>query len=118
MDAVVFNPEPLQRKLGDALRHRTVQGVLAHGQQDVAMKFCGKSHDKFKDVEWEADVFGLPRIDGCVVAVACDLDKIIESGDHKIVIGSVVEVVREGALNPMVYARRKMLPFDNDGVNR
>ncbi|MBY0558686.1 flavin reductase family protein [Hyphomicrobium sp.] len=92
--------------------------VLAHGQQSVAMKFSGKSPDKFNGVEWEADVFGLPRIDGCVVAVACELDKIIESGDHKIVIGRVVEIERAGKLNPMVYARRKMLPFESDGANQ
>lgn len=92
--------------------------VLAHGQQSVAMKFSGKSQDKFNGVEWEADVFGLPRIDGCVVAVACELDKIIESGDHKIVIGRVVEIERTGELNPMVYARRKMLPFESDGANQ
>jgi 3-hydroxy-9,10-secoandrosta-1,3,5(10)-triene-9,17-dione monooxygenase reductase component len=91
--------------------------VLARGQEDIAMKFSGKSQYEFKGVEWEADVFALPRIDGCVVAVACELDKIIESSDHKIVIGRVVEAERAGKLNPMVNARRKMLPFESDGAN-
>jgi flavin reductase (DIM6/NTAB) family NADH-FMN oxidoreductase RutF len=57
------------------------------------------------------------RIDGCVVAVACELDKIIKSSDHKIVIGRVVEVERAGKLNPIVNARRKMLPFESNGAN-
>mgnify|MGYP000642088820 CR=1 FL=1 len=91
--------------------------VLAHGQQQVALKFSGKSPDKFKDVEWDIGAFGLPKLDGCVVAVACELDKIIEAGDHKIVIGRVIDVERECDLIPIVYARRKMLPFENGGVS-
>ncbi len=92
--------------------------VLAHGQQDIAMTFSGKSPNKFRDIAWDSGVLGLPKIEGCVVAVACEVEKIIESGDHKIVIGRVLEVDRESALNPIVYARRKMLPFENDGANR
>ena len=84
----------------------------------MALQFAGKSRDKFKDVDWAVGVLGLPKIDGCVVAVACELDKIIEAGDHKIVIGRVVEVERESDLSPIVYARRKMLPFENGGVSQ
>jgi flavin reductase (DIM6/NTAB) family NADH-FMN oxidoreductase RutF len=92
--------------------------VLAHGQQQVALQFSSKSPDKFKDVDWDIGALGLPKIDGCVVAVACELDEIIEAGDHKIVIGRVIEVERESDLNPIVYARRKMLPFENGGVSQ
>ena len=92
--------------------------VLAHGQQHIAMKFSGKSSDKFSDVAWAAGVFGLPKIEGCVVSVACEVEKIIVSGDHKIVIGRVIEVDRAGERNPMVYARRKMLPFEAEGATQ
>ena len=87
--------------------------VLAHGQQDLALQFSGKSNEKFKDVGWEVGALGLPQIEGCVIVVACEVHDIIEAGDHKIVIGHVKEIERESALNPIVYARRKMLPFDH-----
>ncbi len=90
--------------------------VLAHGQQHVAMEFSGKSAEKFKDIEWEIGALGLPQIDGCVIVVACELHDVIEAGDHKIVIGRAIEIERESTLNPIVYARRKMLPFDHEGA--
>jgi flavin reductase (DIM6/NTAB) family NADH-FMN oxidoreductase RutF len=92
--------------------------VLAHGQQHLALKFSGKSAHKFDDVVWDAGGLGLPKIEGCVVAVGCELDNIVEAGDNKIVIGRVLDVERECELNPMVYARRKMLPFETDGANQ
>jgi flavin reductase (DIM6/NTAB) family NADH-FMN oxidoreductase RutF len=91
--------------------------VLAHGQQELAMTFSGKAANKFSGVNWTVGASGLPRIEGCVVAVACELHQIVEAGDHKIVIGRVVEVERAGGRNPMVYARRKMVPFDGNGEN-
>ncbi len=91
--------------------------VLAHGQQDMALRFSGKSADKFQDIVWDVGALGLPQIDGCVVAVACELHNVIEAGDHKIVIGRVIEIERETTRNPIVYARRKMLPFEQEGAH-
>ncbi|MFT3731788.1 MAG: flavin reductase family protein [Hyphomicrobium sp.] len=92
--------------------------VLAHGQQDMAMRFSTKASNKFDGVDWQIGALGLPEIDGCVASVACELHQIIEAGDHKIVIGRVVEVERGHDLNPIVYARKKMLPFEVDGAKQ
>jgi len=96
---------------------RFLMHVLAHGQQDLALHFSSKSRDKFKSIEWGVGMLGLPEIAGSVVTVGCELHQAIEAGDHKIVIGRVVEIERQREKNPIVYARRKLLPFDIEGAN-
>ncbi len=66
--------------------------ALAAGQADLARRFSGKhaEPEKWAGVEW-SERQGLPRLDGALVWVACELRDLIDGGDHLIVTGNVIE---------------------------
>jgi flavin reductase (DIM6/NTAB) family NADH-FMN oxidoreductase RutF len=78
--------------------------ILAHHQADLAQKFAKSRPDKFRDTSWTWD-HGLPRLAGIATWIACDIDQMVEGGDHVIVIGRVVHAETTDAA-PLVYARR------------
>jgi flavin reductase (DIM6/NTAB) family NADH-FMN oxidoreductase RutF len=66
--------------------------ALAAGQADLARRFSRKDPepDKWDGVGW-SERQGLPRIDGGLVWVACELRDLIDGGDHLILTGNVIE---------------------------
>lgn len=77
---------------------------LSAGQRDVAMRFAGKSANKFEGVEHRFLANGLPVIDGNLVTLGCRVAQILHGGDHDIVIGDVEHVDVQGG-EPMVHFR-------------
>ena len=78
--------------------------VLEHGQQALATRFATKHDNKFADVAWSMD-HGLPRIHGAGSWIACQLENLLEGGDHEIVVG-LVEHAEQRARNPLLYQHR------------
>ena len=66
---------------------RLAVNVLGADQQDVAVKFAGKSshEEKFQDVAWREEA-GVPVLDGTVAWVAGPVRELIPGGDHVIAI--------------------------------
>jgi flavin reductase (DIM6/NTAB) family NADH-FMN oxidoreductase RutF len=66
--------------------------ALAAGQADLARRFAGKNpeDEKWADVEW-SESEQLPRLDGALLWVACELRDLIDGGDHLILTGNVIE---------------------------
>jgi flavin reductase (DIM6/NTAB) family NADH-FMN oxidoreductase RutF len=77
--------------------------VLEADQQAIALGFARKGDDKFADVPWTLD-HGLPRIDGVGSWLACTVHKVVDGGDHQIVIGQV-EHADHDAREPLLYQR-------------
>jgi 3-hydroxy-9,10-secoandrosta-1,3,5(10)-triene-9,17-dione monooxygenase reductase component len=77
---------------------------LTAAQRDVAIRFAGKSPDKFTDTPHHRGVNRLPVIDGSLVTIACDVGDIVAGGDHEIIIGDVVHIHVAGG-EPMVHFR-------------
>jgi flavin reductase (DIM6/NTAB) family NADH-FMN oxidoreductase RutF len=79
--------------------------ILASDQHSAALKFATKSGvGKFHGVRWKID-HDLPRIVGAAGWVACTVDRILEGGDHMIVLGNVVAADQQHG-NPLTYHRR------------
>jgi flavin reductase (DIM6/NTAB) family NADH-FMN oxidoreductase RutF len=78
--------------------------VLEHGQQALATRFATEHDNKFADVAWSMD-HGLPRIHGAGSWIACQLENLLEGGDHEIVVG-LVEHAEQRARNPLLYQHR------------
>ena len=78
--------------------------LLAHGQEDLALKFARKGSDKFDNVAW-LESHGLPRLDMNGGWVVCELDDLREGGDHMILLGRVLKV-EPVAGAPLVYHNR------------
>jgi flavin reductase (DIM6/NTAB) family NADH-FMN oxidoreductase RutF len=78
--------------------------ILSRGQSAIAGAFARKGQDKFDGVPWGL-ARDLPRIDDVVGWIACSTHRLIEVGDHVLVLGDVVaaEVSKEA---PLTYFRR------------
>jgi flavin reductase (DIM6/NTAB) family NADH-FMN oxidoreductase RutF len=77
--------------------------VLAAHQDQVALRFATKVHDRFADLAWTDD--GAPRLDDVHAWVLADVTQTVPAGDHVLVIGSVVRA-ETGAHRPLVYWQR------------
>jgi 3-hydroxy-9,10-secoandrosta-1,3,5(10)-triene-9,17-dione monooxygenase reductase component len=78
--------------------------ILAQTQQDLSTYFAGgwkqPSPPPFAFMSWE----GVHRLDGCAAALSCAVEKILEGGDHWIVLGRVLALYRrEPAVSPLVF---------------
>ena len=79
--------------------------ALAAGQAELARRFSGKDPEpaKWREVEW-SERQGLPRLDGALMWVACELRDLIDGGDHLILTGNVLEAdSRDG--QPLLFHR-------------
>ena len=78
--------------------------ILCQAQQELSAYFSGlwtpPAPPPFSFSSWE----GGPRLEGCVAALGCAVDKIHEGGDHWIVVGRVLALhVSEPAPQPLVF---------------
>jgi flavin reductase (DIM6/NTAB) family NADH-FMN oxidoreductase RutF len=78
-----------------AVEHARTFGVnvLGRDQAEVARRFSTKDPhpEKWGGVGW-SERAGVPRIDGSVIWVGCELSDVHEGGDHVIVTGLVTDV--------------------------
>ncbi len=80
--------------------------VLGEGDLDLARTFgfnTGYEADKFADVAWHKGKSGAPVLDTAVSYLDCKLESILEAGDHRIVIGEVVDANVQSTEIPAVY---------------
>ncbi|MEU6371602.1 flavin reductase family protein [Streptomyces sp. NPDC046909] len=78
--------------------------VLSADQGDLALNFAGKSADRFAGVAWREDC-ALPRLDGVIGWLACEVTRFVDGGDHLVVLGTVSSAsCRDTA--PLTYHRR------------
>lgn len=80
--------------------------ILAADQQDLCRRFAVTGGDKFGGVAWRSGGNGAPLLDGALATVECDLEAVLDGGDHAIALGRVTALTahREGA--PLLYFRR------------
>jgi flavin reductase (DIM6/NTAB) family NADH-FMN oxidoreductase RutF len=78
--------------------------VLSRDQADIARTFARKGSEKFAGVRWTLD-HGLPRLDGVASWLSCCAARLVEGGDHILVIG-VVEAAEVADGLPLTYHAR------------
>lgn len=78
--------------------------VLGEEQKAVSGLFASRAADKFEQCAWREGASGLPLIDGALAHFACSRERLVDAGDHIVLIGRVIDFgVREG--NPLGYFR-------------
>jgi flavin reductase (DIM6/NTAB) family NADH-FMN oxidoreductase RutF/DNA-binding IclR family transcriptional regulator len=78
--------------------------VLADDQEAVCRTFATRGIDKFAALEWEPTTStGSPRLEGVVAWVDCDIETVIEAGDHYIVLGRVRDVGATRERSPLLF---------------
>jgi flavin reductase (DIM6/NTAB) family NADH-FMN oxidoreductase RutF len=78
--------------------------VLGAHQAGVAAAFARKGADRFDGVEWTEDS-GAPRLAGSPGWLACTVARLVDGGDHVVVLGDVVHAA-SAAAPPLVYHAR------------
>jgi flavin reductase len=99
-----------QAKTAQLLREgaRFTINVLREEQEAISNHFAGSWKEpqppNFRFVSWEAG----QRLEGCLAAIGCKVERLIEGGDHWIVIGSVL-AIHQGIepRRPLVYYNRR-----------
>jgi flavin reductase (DIM6/NTAB) family NADH-FMN oxidoreductase RutF len=79
--------------------------ILAEDQEDICRRFASKEDDKFSGLGWSPAGTGAPLLDGVLAWIDCDIDSVIDAGDHVGVIGRVRDLGlgHDGA--PLVFFR-------------
>jgi len=79
--------------------------VLAHDQQDVSKVFGASGPHKFSQVVWTPSPTGSPIIDNVLTWIDCAVDRVVDGGDHWIVIGRVLTLGAQRDARPLLFYR-------------
>jgi len=76
--------------------------ILREDQRDLSMRFAELPEGRFDGVNWHAGSTGSPVINPILGVIECRIVRAIDAGDHRILIGEVVELsCSEG--RPLVF---------------
>jgi flavin reductase (DIM6/NTAB) family NADH-FMN oxidoreductase RutF len=78
--------------------------VLGAGQARLAAAFARKGPDKFAGIQWRVED-GAPRLLGSPGWLACTVARLVDGGDHVVVLGYVVRAATTGG-PPLTYSAR------------
>jgi len=78
--------------------------VLSEEQEALARAFARSGSDKFAGVGWSAGATGAPRLDRALAWLDCRFERVLEGGDHHIVIARVVELASQHG-DPLLFYR-------------
>ncbi|MBV8549783.1 MAG: flavin reductase family protein [Acidobacteriaceae bacterium] len=83
-----------------------IVNVLSEDQQHLAKRFSDRGEeDRFAGVDWTPGWANVPLLGGTVASFGCSLDRIVEAGDHLVLIAAVRELQRHQG-RPLVWCDR------------
>lgn len=72
-----------------------IVNVLGEEQEDLARRFSNRREDnRFSGVEWKPGWADVPRLEGTVASFCCSVERVVEAGDHFVLIGAVRKLER------------------------
>ena len=85
--------------------------ILAHHQQDLAMRFASRVEDRFADLALDIGLGGVPLISGSLATPQCRTHQRVAAGDHIIMIGWVEALSEaDGEQAALGYHRSQFVP--------
>jgi 3-hydroxy-9,10-secoandrosta-1,3,5(10)-triene-9,17-dione monooxygenase reductase component len=91
------NTPPVLRRSG-----KFCINFLAEGQEDIALRFASRKSLKFKDLRCQELESRSAVLDGIVAYADCQLKSVYDGGDHRIIVGLVVDMARHEG-RPLAY---------------
>lgn len=86
--------------------------ILNVDGEALSNRFASSVPDKFADVDWRQGPERMPVLaSGTTAHAVCHLYRVIDAGDHEIVIGLIVAGDHDVAASPLVYYRRAYAGF-------
>ena len=83
---------------------RFCANALAGNQERLSRQMAGGPH-RFQGAAWQESPLGNPVLDGIVAWVDCTVEKIVELGDHQLVVGRVRTLRVESMKTPLLFFR-------------
>lgn len=77
--------------------------ILSEAQLPDCRRFATRAPDKFDGMSHGHTPGGLPLLDNVLAWIECDIDSIIELGDHLLVVGAVRAMERREGGRPLVF---------------
>ena len=87
--------------------------VLGKDQQAVSSLFASRAADKFEQCDWHAGAGNVPLIEGTLAQFACRQERLVDAGDHIVLIGRVIQFAT-GERAPLGYFRGRYFSVDAD----
>jgi flavin reductase (DIM6/NTAB) family NADH-FMN oxidoreductase RutF len=84
---------------------RMMINILGAGHEDVARRFATSGVDRFAAGDMRTCELGLPGLPAAIVRLACTLHRVVDAGDHSILIGQV-KATYVNDQSPLVYCNR------------
>jgi 3-hydroxy-9,10-secoandrosta-1,3,5(10)-triene-9,17-dione monooxygenase reductase component len=79
--------------------------VLAADQEPLCRLFSSRETAKFRGVRWRPAGSGAPILEDVLAWVDCDTERVLEAGDHHLVIGRVRDLDVEHPAPPLLFYR-------------
>lgn len=84
---------------------RYCANVLAGDQEAMCRRMARRGADRFSGVDWQPSPLGNPILSGSVAWVDCEIDQVVQLGDHTLVVGRVRELEVVSDKTPLVFFR-------------
>lgn len=76
---------------------RFAVNILSSRQHEIAMRFAQRGENHFAGLELEYDGHRVPVVPRALAHLDCDVERVVEAGDHTVVFGAVVDLcARDG----------------------
>lgn len=75
---------------------------LNESQEVLSNRFAYRPDCRFEGTEWRPGVTGVPLIEGNLAALECRVERILEAGDHFVILGETVSAELNGG-EPLLY---------------
>ncbi|HEY0890753.1 MAG TPA: flavin reductase family protein [Nocardioides sp.] len=76
---------------------RFVVNILSKRQQAIALRFAARGEDHFAGLDLDYAGHRVPVVPQALAHLECDVERVVEAGDHTIVLGAVLgATMREG----------------------
>jgi 3-hydroxy-9,10-secoandrosta-1,3,5(10)-triene-9,17-dione monooxygenase reductase component len=84
---------------------RFAVSILADDQREISTLLGSSRPDKFRAVSWHASAHGTVHINGSLATVDCLVHAVHDAGDHRLVIGEVVDLAVGERGAPLLFFR-------------
>ena len=84
---------------------RFAVNILAEDQRDLSNRFAGPVDLRWVGQDWTPLPGGAPALPFCLASLDCALDRVVDGGDHLILIGRVDSAVRRDDGHPLIHHR-------------
>ena len=76
--------------------------ILSEEQHELSTRFARRGEGRFDGVAWNAGQHGVPLIPGVLASFECGMHRLVDAGDHAILIGEVLGAEHHSG-RPLVY---------------